>query len=226
MGRRWLWIVLMLLLAGCGGGSGTTGSVGEGAVTGAPGSKLPPLVTKPILGSTRNIVFLGDSITQYGTYPGVVADAVGVNGINEGQAGEKILEMLERLNVSVIIWHPTVCVLMCGTNDAYYLTPPAQFQASLVILLNRLTASGIPVVVVTPPHFAVGLSDRGRDLNASLASLVTILRAESVRRGLVTAEVNNAAVTLTPDGVHPNAAGQAVIAAIVTPAVEAALATH
>jgi lysophospholipase L1-like esterase len=224
--KRGLWVVLILFAAGCSSGSGTAGSAPGAVDPGAPAATMKPIITQSSPSEIRNIVFLGDSITQYGTYPAVVARAVGENAVNAGEAGQTLAEMLARVNWSVIIWHPNVCVLLGGTNDAYDLTPPARFQATLVTLLDRLKASGITVVVVTPPHFAQGSSVQGQDLNTVLAPLVSILRAEAAQRGLTIAEVNNADVALTSDGEHPSAAGQATIAQIVTPAVESALGTH
>jgi lysophospholipase L1-like esterase len=226
MRGRWLGMVVILSVAGCGGGSGTAGSGGGNIVAGTTGGLVKPRLPKsdPVL--TRSILFLGDSITQNGTYPSVVASAVGATAVNAGHSGQKIEGILARFRTDVSARHPDLCVLLCGTNDAFFNTPPAQFQVALITLLNRLHAVGVPVVVVTPPHFAPGLLADGRDLNTSLALLVTILRAEAAQRGLSVAEVNDAAVDLGPDGEHPSAVGQATLAEVITPIVKSALGPH
>jgi lysophospholipase L1-like esterase len=213
--RRWMWIVLLVLVTGCGGGSGTTGGTTAGSV------QTPAPVER------RKIVFLGDSITQYGTYPRAVGTALGLSVINAGVSGQTAAQMLARVNRDVIAVHPTLCVLFCGTNDASSGTPIAQFQATIETLLTKLQSAGIAVVLVTPPHFAASTKPVStlpvRDLNAALVPVVATLRAEAATHGIVVAEVNNAVVPLDPDGEHPNATGQTVIAAVVKAAVEAVL---
>ncbi len=205
MRKSWLWLGLLLIVTGCGGGSGSGGS------------KTPIPIVNP------KIAFLGDSLTQYGTYPNVVAAAVGGTAINAGFAGQGVVGILAQADTSVIALHPDLCVLFCGTNDAYYATPIAQFQADYETLLNKLQAAGIPVVVVTPPHLAAGYMFQGRDVNTSLIPVVDAIRAEAARHGLLVADVTDATVSISPDGEHPDAAGQATIAQIITPVVQAEL---
>jgi len=211
MDRQWRYVVLVLVLfvVGCGGSSGSV-SV----------KSTPP---RPLV--LRNIVFLGDSITQLGTYPTVVATTLGATAVNAGISGQEISAMLARVDTDVIAQHPDLCVLFAGTNDAYFATPAAQFQSNYDAVLRRLKAADIPVVVVTPPHFATGSDFQDRDLNTSLVPLVAAIRAEATAYNLTVAEVNNAVIPLNADGEHPTAEGQAAIAQIVTAAIRTASST-
>ncbi|MCW3051227.1 MAG: family lipolytic protein [Chthonomonadales bacterium] len=211
MYRQWtvLVLVLVLFVVGCGGGSGNVG--------------VKSTTPKPLV--LKNIVFLGDSITQLGTYPTVVATTLGATAVNAGISGQEISAMLARVDTDVIAQHPDLCVLFAGTNDAYFATPIAQFQADYDAVLQKLKAAKIPVVVVTPPHFGVGEMFQNRDLNTSLVPVVAAIRAEATAHNLTVAEVNNATIPLNADGEHPTAAGQATIAEIVTTAIRSASST-
>lgn len=205
MRKALLGLVLLLFLVGCGGGSGTGGT------------KAPPPLVDP------KIAFLGDSITQYGTYPDVVAAAVQGTAINAGFAGQGVVGILAQADTSVIALHPDLCVLFCGTNDAYFATPITEFQQNYETLLKKLLAAKIPVIIVTPPHFGAGSTFEGRDLNNSLIPVVNAIRAEATLHNLPVAEVNKATVSLNADGEHPDAAGQATIAQVILPVVQAEL---
>lgn len=203
--RKVLWgLILLLFVAGCGGSGSTV-------------TKTPVPIVDP------KIAFLGDSITQYGTYPAVVAAAVSGTAINAGFAGQGVVGILAQADTSVIALHPDLCVLFCGTNDAYFATPITEFKQNYETLLKKLQVAKIPVIVVTPPHFAAGSTFEGRDLNTSLVPVVNAIRAEATLHNLPIAEVYNATVSLNADGEHPDAAGQATIAGVILPVVQAEL---
>jgi len=197
-----------------------SGNSGAYTITVTQLTYVPPTLKK--------IAFLGDSITQLGTYPTVVAATFGATAINAGIAGQTTSAMLARVDTDVIAQHPDLCVLFAGTNDAYFGTPIAQFQADYDAVLSKLKSAKIPVVVVTPPHFvATGPNSAfdGRDLNTSLVPVVAAIRAEATARNLTVAEVNDAVIPLNTDGEHPTAEGQATIAVIVTAAIRSASST-
>jgi len=173
----------------------------------------------------KKIVFLGDSITQLGTYPTVVATALGATAINAGVAGQTTAEILARVETDVIEQRPDLCVLFAGTNDAYFSVPIAQFQSDYEKLLKRLKAANIPVVVVTPPHFSADSHLNNNNSNTALAPVVAAIRAEAALHNLTIADVYSAVIPLNADGEHPNAAGQAAIAVIVQSAIQSALST-
>ena len=209
MFRKWIYLVLVLFVVGCSSGSGSI--------------DVKSTMTKSL--ALKKIVFLGDSITQLGTYPAVVAKAFDATAINAGISGQKVSAMLARVDTDVIALHPDLCVLFAGTNDAYFGTPIAQFQTDYDAVLGKLKAAKIPVVVVTPPHFAIGSNFQERDLNTSLVPVIAEIHAEATARNLTVADVDNAAIPLNADGEHPNAEGQATIAAIVTAAIQSASST-
>lgn len=72
------------------------------------------------------LVFMGDSITQYGTGTGgylpLVADGLKANGVNvtwygAGFAGNKAVDMLDRFETDALSKNPNVVTILAGVND-------------------------------------------------------------------------------------------------------------
>src|ERR1700730_9398619 len=69
------------------------------------------------------VVFLGDSITDYWKLPDYFP---GKPYINRGIDGQTTPEMLVRFRQDVIALHPTMLVVLAGTNDLAGVTGPAR----------------------------------------------------------------------------------------------------
>lgn len=184
----------------------------------------------------RRVVFLGDSITEAW---GRDADDFfpGKPYVNRGIGGQTTPQMLLRFRADVIALKPSVVIILAGTNDIAGNTgpsTPAMIEDNLVSMAELARANGIKVVFASilpttsyPWRMQVHPADTIRELNAWL-------KAYCARERLVYLDYYSAMAGpdgglrsgLSGDGVHPNAAGYAVMAPLAQKAIERALALH
>ena len=89
---RWLCVVFLLFVAGCGGSTDTARTAEQGTVT-----TVVPNLTSP------EIVFLGDSITEEGTFLTVIGKAAGAQAVNAGHSGQAAIAQIVELVVQFAI---------------------------------------------------------------------------------------------------------------------------
>jgi len=74
--------------------------------------------------------------------------------INAGVGGNRSSQLLKRLNRDVLTHHPSVVVLMVGTNDRLnsggFITAE-NYRKNVITLVDKIQAGGAKVVLVTPP---------------------------------------------------------------------------
>lgn len=202
--RRWLAGALALL--------------GEPAAAGSP--RTPPVVT-----------MLGDSITAgYGlsagaALPAALQRALGALDVaaivrGAGVSGDTTAGGLARVDFSV---RPDtrLCVVALGGNDLLRGLDPATTRANLTAIVRSLKARRIAVLIAgiqAPP--AIGTAYAG-EFNAIFTRVARAQQARLYPDLLGGVEGRRALIQA--DGIHPNAAGAAVIAARLAPAVAAAL---
>jgi lysophospholipase L1-like esterase len=186
----------------------------------------------------RRVVFFGDSITDNWSKAGYGGFFPQKRYVNRGIGSQTTAQMLLRFRPDVIALAPRAVVILAGTNDLGGNTGPVSPQAieqnlaSMVELAraNRIgvalasllpvcdcktDAKGKPIVRSgdRPPAAIVAL-------NAQIAALakkhrvgfIDYHRAMADEKGALRAE-------LTDDGLHPNAAGYAVMAPLVEQAI-------
>ena len=137
----------------------------------------------PVPGKNNNflfgdkpILFLGDSITQNGTYvscieyylnqlyPDKTFDVIGIGLSSETVSGltEKNHPfprpcLLERLNRALEMIKPGLVIACYGMNDGIYHPPDAgrmkAFQDGILTLIRKARGAGAEVVLLTPPPF-------------------------------------------------------------------------
>lgn len=198
------------------------------------------------------IVCLGDSVTKAvrsGVEPHETFCAVlerqltaadrPVQVINAGIGGNTTADGLKRFQADVLNHKPQYVVLMFGLNDSWIDNGKAasrltveEYQANLGEMIQKLTAQGTKVVLMTPNP---ALSPTyGPERNATLKPYVTAVRQLAAEHGLPlvdvyrhfaelrleAAEINS----LFTDDMHPNPAGQAQIAQLLHEYFKAALA--
>lgn len=185
--------------------------------------------------SGPRVVFFGDSITQMWDlerwFPGKAY-------VNRGISAEATPQMLVRFKTDVIDLDPAVVVILAGTNDIAGHAGPMtleQIGKNFESMAVRAQQHGIRVVFssVLPVHFrslralrnlVARPPKRIRRLNAWLKEycrsqrLVYIDYHSSMidKRGQMRKD-------LAPDGVHPNEAGYAIMAALARAAIDRAL---
>lgn len=194
------------------------------------------------------ICFLGDSITA--ADPGytrlVAAQLVGARPeldlcfVYAGVSGDRVGELLARLERDVLAPRPTVVTVSIGINDVWHRhgggagggTDDAEFTRAYGELCARLAGAGIRGVLLTPTVIGEALE---AGANGELRHMVRVVRAEAAARRWPLADMHQAfaaAITarrqslppsewpvadggtrfLTSDGVHMNPAGNALMA--------------
>jgi len=182
--------------------------------------------------SARQVVFMGDSITQgWG-----LADAAffGPGHVNRGISGQTTPQMLARFQADVAALRPRVVHIMAGTNDLAGNTGPTSVQDirnNIMAMVTLAKASHAQVILASIPpakvfNWAPALkpADQIREMNAWLKSYAQ-------QQGLVYADYYAVLATpdgamkpdLTFDGVHPDAAGYQVMKPVTEAALKRAL---
>jgi len=194
---------------------------------------------KPPAPGESRVVFFGDSITdlwhldEY--FPGKPY-------LNRGIGGQTTPQMLIRFRQDVIDLHPKVVVILAGTNDIAGNTGPMRLEdieadyASFADLARAnnifvIFSSVLPVHNYTPRSqnlFAQRSPEKILELNLWLKNYVAshsgclyldYFSAMVDEKGLLKLD-------LAEDGLHPNAAGYKIMAALAEAAIEKALATR
>jgi lysophospholipase L1-like esterase len=184
----------------------------------------------------HRVVFFGDSITDIWkldeSFPGK-------HYINRGIGGQTTPQMLVRFRADVIDLRPAVVVILAGTNDIAGNTGDEsleQIEGDYASLAELARASGIRVVFasVTPINDdnPTALKFFLQRSPQKILALNEWLKKYCADRRLVYLDYFSALVdgrgllkkSLSDDGLHPNAAGFAVMAPLAQGAIDKALA--
>jgi lysophospholipase L1-like esterase len=162
----------------------------------------------------RPVVFLGDSITYGGDWPGLFPNS---SAVNRGIGGDSTLGLLKRLD-QVIALKPSQIFLMIGTNDLCYNRPIPRIVANYRGILERfrdeLPGTTVYVESVLPfnetmfPENGLRNNDEIRDLNKEIKLLAKQYRYPFI--DLTSAFVDEDGrlnKEYTTDGLHLNKAG-------------------
>jgi lysophospholipase L1-like esterase len=174
-------------------------------------------------------VFLGDSITQ--GWRDTDASFFTDGRVGRGISGQTTPQMLVRMRQDVIDLNPRIVHIMAGTNDVAGNTgpmTPQMSQGNLMSMTEVARANGIRVILASIPpaaHFPwrpeVAPAAPIVALNAWLREYAQSVGAVYADYHAAMSDANGAMLPrLASDGVHPNAAGYAVM----RPIAEAALA--
>ncbi len=188
----------------------------------------------PAVGEQR-VVFYGDSLTDaWGRRPGTGTFFPGKPYVNRGISGQTTPQMVVRFAQDVIHLHPEVVVILAGTNDVAGNTGPSTPEmtednfASMAAIARQ---NGIKVVLasITPAYqypWKPGIQPVPtiREINAWLKTYCE-------REHLVYLDYYAALVDgqggmrpgLSFDGVHPTAAGYAIMGPLAEAAIAQAL---
>jgi lysophospholipase L1-like esterase len=190
----------------------------------------PPSPDRP------RVVFLGDSITDL--WP-IGESFPGRDYVNRGIGSQVSAQLLLRFHADVIALKPRVVVILAGVNDVQgFVQAPdqAQIQANYEAMAEMAHAHGIAVVFgsILPVN---GLGPLAKDVLAErhpdeLRALNRWLKDYAARHGDEYADYYSALADasgmmrpeLTRDGVHPTAAGYAIMTPIAQAAIDRALA--
>jgi lysophospholipase L1-like esterase len=198
-------------------------------------------VLPPAKGEQR-VVFMGDSITDMWVQPRFGAFFPGKPYIGRGIGGQTTPQMLLRFREDVIALQPKVVVILAGTNDIAGNTGPITLQESeenLASMAELARGRGIQVVLSS----VMPVSNYGHDSSGSpidmcikrppekILELNGWIKKYAAEKGYVYLDYFSATVDekgmlkkeWSEDGLHPNAAGYAVMAPLAEKAIQAAL---
>ncbi len=179
----------------------------------------------------------GADVSQ--TYPSLLQNVLTKNGINTevvntGIPGETAVEGLKRFKWHVLPQNPNYVLIMYGANDSYI--PPGyrhpvisieDFTSSIVMLIKMAKENHIcPILMTTTPLAIEGFFDDDVSNSEShtnyLEKFMVIIREIATKEGITlidhyqTWKLKDAELGILakylPDGVHPNAAGNLLIA--------------
>ena len=178
------------------------------------------LVAAPPVPAQRTVVFLGDSLTAgYGlaravSCPCLVvarirAAGLGWKVVNAGVSGDTSAGARARLDY-VYRQDPDLIFLCIGSNDGMRGLPVAELERNLRAILDRARTAGTRVVLAG----AMLPENYGRDYREAFRKLFPRL-AREYRTGFLPFLLEG--VAMDPrlnqdDGIHPNAAGERLVA--------------
>lgn len=190
----------------------------------------------------KKIIFFGDSITQMGVNPGgyialmrAELEKAGKSSnyelIGAGIGGNKIYDLLLRLEKDVLSKKPDLVVIYIGVNDIWHKqlfgtgTDPDKFKLFYSSIIEKIRSSGAEVVLCTPAVIGEKTdfsNQQDGDLNAysviirSLAAAnhctLVDLRKLFLEYNLKNNPDNKESGILTTDRVHLNKAGNELVA--------------
>jgi len=189
----------------------------------------------------QRVVFMGDSITDGWDAPNMGGFFPGKPYVNRGISGQTTPQMLIRFRPDVIDIKPRVVVILAGTNDLAGNTGPTTLEAieaNLISMAELARANGIRVV------FASLLPVSDYEMRDGKPIVQTVRRSPdkiivlndwmkdyAARNHLIYLDYFSAMVDgkgffkdeLSNDGLHPNAAGYAVMNPLAEAAIQSSL---
>jgi lysophospholipase L1-like esterase len=186
----------------------------------------------PAAGEQR-VVFFGDSITEGWGRPGN-SFFPGKPYVNRGISGQTSAQMVVRFHQDVVDLHPAVVVILAGTNDVAENTGPMTEEMTLDdfrAMAEMAQANGVKVVICAIPPAADFSWRPGLGPAAKIRSLNARLEAWCKAEGIVWVDYYTPLADadggmkpgLSLDGVHPTAAGYAIMAPLAEAGIQKAL---
>ena len=166
------------------------------------------------------VVAFGDSLTsghrlaKTDAYPAVIEQSLRAAGlpftvVNHGVNGDTTAGALRRLD-TVIAERPQILILAFGANDGLRGVPVAQVRANLEKVIGRAQAEGIKVLLVgmeALPLYGWQYTVDFHHVFPDLAKKYDIPLVPFMLNGVLGNQD-----LMSPDGIHPNAAGARLIA--------------
>jgi len=189
----------------------------------------------------QRVVFMGDSITDGWDAPNMGGFFPGKPYVNRGISGQTTPQMLIRFRPDVIDLKPKVVVILAGTNDIAGNTGPttlASIEASLTSMAELARANGIRVIFASLLPVSDYEMRDGKPINQTvrrppdqIISLNNWMKDYVASNHLVYLDYFSAMVDgkgflkdeLSDDGLHPNAAGYAVMSPLAEAAIQSSL---
>ncbi len=187
---------------------------------------------KPPARGEDRVVFMGDSITEgWGQLDHAFP---GKSYLNRGISGQTTPQMLLRFRADVIALQPRAVVILGGTNDIAGNTGPMTPQMTednLMSMAELAKAHGIHVILASVLPASDFPWKPGLQPADKIATLNAWIKDYAARNHFVYLDYYASLVNdqkgmksaLSPDGVHPNAAGYAIMGPLAQKAITQAL---
>jgi lysophospholipase L1-like esterase len=188
----------------------------------------------PAAGEQR-VVFYGDSITDaWGRRPGTGTFFPGEPYVNRGISGQTTPQMVVRFHQDVVNLRPKVVVILAATNDVAENTGPMTPEMTMDnfrAMVEIARANGIKPVITSILPAGDFPWKRGMEPAGKIRLLNTWLDTYCKSEGIVYVDYYSSLADesgamkagLSSDGVHPNAAGYAIMAPLAEAGIQKAL---
>jgi lysophospholipase L1-like esterase len=190
----------------------------------------------PAAAGEQRVVFYGDSITDgWGRRPNTGTFFPGKPYVNRGISGQTTPQMVVRFRQDVIDLKPAAVVILAGTNDVAGNTGPMtaeMTEENFASMIDLAKANGLRAIVasITPAFdypWKRGLEPAGK-IKAINAWLQTYCKEHGATYldyySALTDEQGGMKAGTSFDGVHPNAAGYAIMGPLAQAAIDKTLA--
>jgi len=178
----------------------------------------------------NRVVFMGNSITEF--WKNIDGEFFTKNKsiIDRGISGQTTPQMLVRFRDDVINLHPSVVVILAGTNDIAGNTGPTTLESifgNIVSMAELAKANNIKVVLCSVlPAYEYQWSP-GLEPAEKIIKLNAMLESYSQKNNIVYVNFHSSLADerkgmkaeYSPDGVHPNLAGYKVMDGLVGKAI-------
>jgi lysophospholipase L1-like esterase len=189
----------------------------------------------PIESGVQRVVFYGDSITDgWGRRPNTGEFFPGKPYVNRGISGQTTPQMVVRFRQDVVNLHPAAVVILAGTNDVAGNTgpmTPEMTEDNFRSMVDLAKANGIRVIVASITPAADYPWRPGLAPAAKIKALNDWLKGYCINHSVTYLDYYSAMVGpdggmkpgISFDGVHPNAAGYAIMGPLAQAAIDNAL---
>ncbi len=188
------------------------------------------------------IIFFGDSITDCGRdrqnekslgdgYVKILSDKLlplypdrGIELVNKGVSGDRVSDLLARVDEDVIAQKPDAVVMMIGINDTWHKFKHdreldlVKFEADFKTLLTKIKNAGIVLIFLEPFLLPAPDKFRLRPLFNKELAIINEIGLELADEFVAYDEMFNGLcqtipyTEYSPDGVHPTHRGSRLIA--------------
>lgn len=200
-------------------------SAGSGAAARADGPQGPGLPTPASASAPLKIVAFGDSLTSghrlpraeaYPTLLEVELQQAGlpVTVVNHGVSGDTTARAVRRLDAA-LAEHPRILIVAFGANDGLRGVPVAQVRTNLERIIEGAQTHGVSVLLVGMEALPLYGWQYTVDFHHVFPNLATRYKLPLVPF-MLNGVLGNPDL-MSPDGIHPNAAGARAIAANILP---------
>jgi acyl-CoA thioesterase-1 len=217
-------LMALILLSGCDREQTDAAAMRED--TGATAPPAPPEAkAAPATSGIPRVVFLGDSLTAGlgleadEAFPARVGEmlrdeGIAVQVVNAGVSGDTTAGGLRRLDW-LLRQLPDVVVVGLGGNDGLRATEVKSSEQNLREIVRKSRAAGAKVLLLgmlIPPNYGPQYTKQFREIYGRIAGEMNVPLVPFVLEG-----VGGEARLNQPDGIHPTAEGQRMIARNVLP---------